>query len=591
MWGFISTEAVYQCNFNNGFSTTRSDVLVHLAQWQYWWWFWFAFLWSFYYIFATKTVRYRALKMRPKIVTSYRPHGKWGDFLAAIIPFIWCLNILTNSNFILRLIEWQNESSLFTVRVRARQWYWIYKFELKNFTDILTAPKNVGTNRWQVNTFGDLQTADDYLHILQLRSQNKWIKGYWTNVLNKTGKVKQAHIVSPHEQLRLDLKNQETQNSISDLFNLKTPQINTINNLDDLFTLNITAKKRLFSGDLFNYNSYLKTKKSIWDVKNVNELGSLFSKDLVKDYTNVYFLNYFGSRYKKYNLVSKNILNSILLNNNTEDTLINTANMYSDFTESSRIVKRTQGVLLPIRIIKYPFGVEFNDTDTARLETNHSLDLFRLRFNDGESKISHKVIPHTTYLTLKQKRYKRKKVIPSQIKYYQDASGNKTKRVRYSGKPILFNNSIFEDNISDPTVLYRMVKKNKKRSELIPVTLAKRILRVKRTLVLPAHVNITLITNSYDIVHSWFIPGLGVKLDCVPGRSTHHTFYIDSVGFYYGQCAEICGRYHHHMPIRVCALPFEHFLVWWHSFGLPKLLFTTAQKRYETYYSFRKYVW
>jgi hypothetical protein len=228
----------------------------------------------------------------------------------------------------------------------------------------------------------------------------------------------------------------------------------------------------------------------------------LFSNNLVKDYSNVYSLNYFGSRYKKYNLVSKNILNSILLDNNIEENLLSTANMYSDFTESSRIVKRTQGVLLPIRIIKYPFGLEFNDTDTSRLETNHSLDLFRLRFNDGESKISHKVIPHTTYLTLKQKRYKRKKVIPSQIKYYQDASGNKTKRVRYSGKPILFNNSIFEDNISDPTVLYRMIKKNKKRSELIPVTLAKRILRVKRTLVLPAHVNITLITNSYDIVHS-----------------------------------------------------------------------------------------
>lgn len=529
--------------------------------------------------------------MRPRIVTSFRPHGKWGDFLAAIVPFLWCLNILTNSNFILRLIEWQNESSLFTVRVRARQWYWIYKFELKNFTDILTAPKNVGTNRWQVNTFGDLQTADDYLHILQLRSQNKWIKGYWTNVLNKTGKVKQAHIVSPHEQLRLDLKNQETQNSISDLFTLKTPQINNINTFEDLFTLNISTKKRLFSGELFNYNNYLKIKKNIWDVKNVNELGSLFSSDLSKNASNVYFLNYFGSRYKKYNLVSKNVLSSILLSNNNDDTLINTSNMYSDFTDSSRIVKRTQGVLLPLRIIKYPFGLEFNDTDTSRLETNHSLDLFRVRFNDGESKIAHKVIPHTVYLTLKQKRYKRKKVIPSQVKYYQDASGNKTKKVRYSGKPILFNNSIFEDNISDPTILYRMVKKNKKRSELIPVTLAKRILRVKRTLVLPAHVNITLITNSYDIVHSWFIPGLGVKLDCVPGRSTHHTFYIDSVGFYYGQCAEICGRYHHHMPIRVCALPFEHFLVWWHSFGLPKLIFTTAQKRYETYYSFRKYVW
>jgi len=39
MWGQIVTEASYQYNFNTGFPSTRSDVLVHLAQWQYWWWF------------------------------------------------------------------------------------------------------------------------------------------------------------------------------------------------------------------------------------------------------------------------------------------------------------------------------------------------------------------------------------------------------------------------------------------------------------------------------------------------------------------------------------------------------------------------
>jgi heme/copper-type cytochrome/quinol oxidase subunit 2 len=84
---------------------------------------------------------------------------------------------------------------------------------------------------------------------------------------------------------------------------------------------------------------------------------------------------------------------------------------------------------------------------------------------------------------------------------------------------------------------------------------------------------------------------LGLKMDCIPGRSTHHVLHIDNVGFYYGQCAEICGRYHHHMPIRICALPFEHFLVWWHAFGLPKLLYTTTSKKDKYLYGFRKYVW
>jgi len=91
----------------------------------------------------------------------------------------------------------------------------------------------------------------------------------------------------------------------------------------------------------------------------------------------------------------------------------------------------------------------------------------------------------------------------------------------------------------------------------------KRLLRTRRILVLPTKTNITLITNSFDVMHSWFVPGLGIKIDCVPGRSTHHTIHIDHTGFYYGQCAEICGRYHHHMPIRICSLPFNHFILWW----------------------------
>ena len=119
--------------------------------------------------------------------------------------------------------------------------------------------------------------------------------------------------------------------------------------------------------------------------------------------------------------------------------------------------------------------------------------------------------------------------------------------------------------------LYTAIKNNKNKSELIPVTLARRLLRTKRTLVLPAHINITLIASSYDVVHSWFVPGLGLKIDCVPGRSNHLTLYIDKAGFYYGQCEEIYGRYHHHMPVRVCALDYEHFLVWWQTKGLPKM--------------------
>ena len=91
----------------------------------------------------------------------------------------------------------------------------------------------------------------------------------------------------------------------------------------------------------------------------------------------------------------------------------------------------------------------------------------------------------------------------------------------------------------------------------------KRLLWVNKQIILPTHMAITIITNSYDVIHSWFVPGLGLKMDCVPGRSTHHTIYIEYGGYYYGQCAEVCGRRHHHMPIKIFAVPFAYFSYWW----------------------------
>lgn len=611
MWGNLWTETSYQLNFNIGFSSLRSDVLIHLAQWQYWWWFWFALVWSLYYFIALKIARYRVLKMKPKIATSYRPHGKWGDFLACIIPLIWCINILTNSNLILRLIEWQNESSLFTVRVRSRQWYWIYKFELKNFTDILSAPKNIGNNRWQINTFGELQTSDNYLHILQLRSQNKWVKNYWDKSLQETGKVNKAHVVSPQEQLRLSLINQYNWLKLYDNISSSAPMISRDLDIVSDYTSyalpTTVTKKAVFlnnSNSIISYNnnnsnswkaiSLLNNKSLPFDSYSIAVLTKSKRKNIkapakIFNFTLLNSKDIFNVQSNQYELELKEIFKSILYKFPKDSTMQNYASVikHEDFDEYSRWVKKGVGNVQPIRVIKYPIGLETVNTSINK----PNLELFRLRFNSSTAKVQHKPTQDSIYLTLKQKRYNRKKVVLPQLKYYKDLNGDRSELIRYSGKTFLSTDKMLKPSVYDQTTQYKLIKKNKKRGELIPITLARRLLRTKKTLVLPSHVNITIITNSYDIVHSWFIPGLGIKLDCVPGRSTHHTFFIDNVGFYYGQCAEICGRYHHHMPIRLCALPFEHFLLWWNTFGLPKMLNTVSSKRYETHYEMRKYSW
>jgi hypothetical protein len=88
------------------------------------------------------------------------------------------------------------------------------------------------------------------------------------------------------------------------------------------------------------------------------------------------------------------------------------------------------------------------------------------------------------------------------VKYLRDESDKKANVIKYSGRPFLSQDKILKKSIYDQTTQYKLIKKNKKRGELISVTLARRLLRTKKTLIIPAHVNITLITNSYDIVHS-----------------------------------------------------------------------------------------
>jgi cytochrome c oxidase subunit 2 len=70
---------------------------------------------------------------------------------------------------------------------------------------------------------------------------------------------------------------------------------------------------------------------------------------------------------------------------------------------------------------------------------------------------------------------------------------------------------------------------------------------------IPAGQVVLLTVKSYDVVHSWWIPQLGGKIQAVPGRTNHIWFKADRPGTYYGQCAEFCGIFHEAMAARVIA--------------------------------------
>lgn len=440
MWGNIITDIAYQTNYWFSFPNSNSDIILSLTMWQYWWWFWFTYYITIYYFLFSKLIRHRLLKFSPRMSTSQKAHGKWGDFIICFVPITWCVNILSNSNFILRMLEWQAESSLFTIRVRGRQWYWVYKIELKDLLKSITVSKNIGHNYWDLFTNSDSNDIISNINLLQLKRYNEeFLKNLHTKLLN-------------------------TQNKLI----TTNTNINLSNNLD----LNITHS-------VYNPN------------------------------------------------------------------------------------KRT----LRSHNFKLIEPIQFNNSNTnLNWSTNDILPS--------------KDLPDNLYFVLKQKRFAAavRKANTINIKLVEKHLN-------------LINNDLLVIKEQNSQTWKWASKRLKYKSTDLAALYNKRLLRTKRVLVLPANVNLTIITNSFDVVHSWYIPGLGIKLDCIPGRSTHHTLFIDHAGFYYGQCAEICGRYHHHMPIRVCALPYEHFMIWWYHYGLPYFNANNGMRKESIKSGIRQYSW
>ncbi len=81
-------------------------------------------------------------------------------------------------------------------------------------------------------------------------------------------------------------------------------------------------------------------------------------------------------------------------------------------------------------------------------------------------------------------------------------------------------------------------------------------------LVLPVGKNIRILTTSADVIHSFFIPSLGVQRYSIPGRTIETWVRIDRPGVYYGECNQICGNFHSFMPIAINAVPPAEFEAW-----------------------------
>jgi cytochrome c oxidase subunit II len=89
-----------------------------------------------------------------------------------------------------------------------------------------------------------------------------------------------------------------------------------------------------------------------------------------------------------------------------------------------------------------------------------------------------------------------------------------------------------------------------------------RLLAVDNRVVLPVDTDVRLLTTATDVIHSWAMPALGVKIDAIPGRLNETWLRIEHPGIYYGQCSELCGDYHGFMPIEIEAMSKSDFEAW-----------------------------
>nr|AFV07503.1 cytochrome oxidase subunit II [Nycterophilia natali] len=89
-----------------------------------------------------------------------------------------------------------------------------------------------------------------------------------------------------------------------------------------------------------------------------------------------------------------------------------------------------------------------------------------------------------------------------------------------------------------------------------------RLLDVDNRVILPINIQIRMLVSAADVIHSWTIPSLGVKIDATPGRLNQISFLINRPGLFFGQCSEICGANHSFMPIVIESIPLKYFINW-----------------------------
>jgi len=99
-------------------------------------------------------------------------------------------------------------------------------------------------------------------------------------------------------------------------------------------------------------------------------------------------------------------------------------------------------------------------------------------------------------------------------------------------------------------------------SEELNPSQQQRLLDTTNPLVIPIARYASVTVTSMDVIHSFAVPALGIKIDAVPGRLNTVSMYILELGHFYGQCSELCGVNHGFMPIEIYCVDLVGFSIY-----------------------------
>ncbi len=89
------------------------------------------------------------------------------------------------------------------------------------------------------------------------------------------------------------------------------------------------------------------------------------------------------------------------------------------------------------------------------------------------------------------------------------------------------------------------------------------LLEVDEPVVIPTDRKVRFLLTANDVIHSWWVPELGIKRDAIPGFINDVWAQVEEPGVYRGQCTELCGKDHAFMPVVVDAVAPEAFDDWY----------------------------